>query len=394
MKFMSSIVLGALAFAQVATAQINRRYEAADLHGVWKLTRFVTTETGARAKDWCPGVFGTLSYLPMGFMTVSINCHHVEAGTQAEAMRGSLFYSGPFEVDSAKGDVIHRARNFSHPSLHVVQRRKLTMKDRNHLRLSGDLKGGGQVTLDWVRQEQFQPSDDKLTGLYELVGSENEVDGRTDVPFCNGFFGSILYTPGGHAAVSINCGKKLDPHVVEPADQFGRKYFYSGHYEVRGDSILLTPDNASEASQIGSPVVRAMKIKGDLLTLEGVNGSKFKAIWKKLGSFAPTSVVACKGKQSGAKYQIAITAASAEKSAPLTATLRSTDGAELGVYAVKRSLTPQTGNITFKGKGFSLQVLRAMAPTARGITSELNALLADGSRLKLDSDQLTCVLGN
>ena len=279
------LVLQATGVSAKGRSGSGRSLTDRDLLGVWKLTKFVVTEIGKSEQEWCQGANGTVAYLP-GKMTVSINCESTEPGSSAEKIGGLLFYSGPFEVDSVKGEVIHRVRNYSDPSLNNVYRRKVEKVGDNFLRLSGALGEGKEVVLEWIRDEKFQYDANPLTGYWELVGSENEVPGEVGkVPFCSGFYGSILYTPGGYAAVSINCGEKADTSVEEPADRFGRRYFYSGDYEFENDTIVQTPFNASEVSQIGKPVIRKMKIEKDYLILEGTNGSKFKATWRKAGSF-------------------------------------------------------------------------------------------------------------
>lgn len=284
MKTKSLLILPLLLLGLASPAQAIRT-QGPELLGVWKLKRFVTEERGAPARDWCPGVNGTLTYLPTQHMTVALNCLGTETGSQAEALGGKLFYSGPFEFDAQRGEVIHRARNFSHPSLNRVQRRQVTMRSPDELTLTGDLGEGRRVTLDWVREEKFAYDNEALSGIWELVGSRNQVGARADVPFCTGFYGTILFTPGGHAAVSINCGAKPASVGQEPADMFGRRYFYDGRFTVRDDVLEVIPTNASEAGDIGRPVLRAMKITGDILTLEGTNGSKFVAEWRKLGGF-------------------------------------------------------------------------------------------------------------
>jgi len=256
-----------------------------DIYGVWKLTKFVLTEEDGSEQNWCEGAYGTISYLP-GKMTVSINCESTIPGSGAEKLGGLLFYSGPFEVDSKTNEVIHRVRNYSHESLKKVHRRKVEMDTPDKLRLVGLLGEGKEVIVEWDRQESFAYNAEPISGVWELVGSENEVQGSSEtIPFCNGFYGSILYTPGGHVSVSINCGEKADEEIVEPADQFGRRYFYSGNYEVKDETVVQTPINASEVDQIGHSAFRKMSFDRDNLILEGTNGSKFRAIWKKSKSF-------------------------------------------------------------------------------------------------------------
>lgn len=273
------VLMTSTAFAQAQT----KTYKENDILGVWKLNAFYT-ETQNGNVDYCEGVSGSITYLP-GYMSVGINCEAFSAGTNAEMLKGKLFYSGPMEVDSTTNEVIHRVRNYSHPSLHKVFRRKISMKDSNHLKLEGLLSSGEKVILTWTRTEKFKKSNSPVTGLYELVGSENEVSGIPDpIPFCNGFYGTIFFTPGMHTAVSINCGEKPEHDEFEPAEQFGRKYFYNGTYSVKGNVVTQLPENSSEVTHICAPAIRIMEMKGDILTLSGMNGSKFKAVWKKVRS--------------------------------------------------------------------------------------------------------------
>ncbi len=262
-----------------------RTYTDRDLLGVYKLTKFATVAADGAETPWCIGATGSIAYVP-AYMSVSINCQEVLPETNAAELEGTLFYSGPFEFDTQAGEVIHRARNYSHASLHKVHRRKVVMGDNNHLQLSGELGEGKRVIVEWERLETFVYDTSPLTGFYELVGSENEVEGSDEkIPFCTGFFGSIVYTPGGYGAVSINCGEKTDPNVVEPADMFGRKFFYSGPYHKEENILVQKMLNASEASSIGGEARRDMQIKDDLLILKGTNGSNFVAKWRKLKSF-------------------------------------------------------------------------------------------------------------
>lgn len=260
-------------------------YTEADILGVWELTAFFTEdETGART-PWCEGAKGSIAYLP-GLMTVSINCESVAEGSGAQDIGGHLFYSGPFEVDNKTGEVIHRVRNYSHISLKRVYRRIIEMSSPNHLKLVGNLGEGKTAIVEWKRLETLKYSSEGVHGVYELVGSENEVPGQgNNIPFCTGFYGTIAFTPGGYTSVSINCGEKQDTSVSEPADQFGRNFFYSGTYQVEDGLVLQQPSNSSELSLIGGTAKRAMSLKGDVLELTGTNGSKFKASWQKRRSF-------------------------------------------------------------------------------------------------------------
>lgn len=278
-KFMTTLMLSMIF---TLSGQAKSHYTEASIMGVWKLTKFVVADNTGLEQQWCKGAYGSIAYLS-GQMSVSINCEEVKPGSGAEQIGGYLFYSGPFEVDQSTGEVVHRVRNYSHPNLNKVYRRLIDMSDENNLRLVGFLEEGKTAIVEWTRLEKFSYNSNALIGVWELIGSENEVaDSDQTIPFCTGFSGTILYTSGGYAAVSINCSIKEDPKTTEPADQFGRKFFYAGSYEQQGKILIQTPDNASQASLIGVPAKRLMNISGDFLTLEGINGSKFKAIWRKM----------------------------------------------------------------------------------------------------------------
>jgi Lipocalin-like domain len=275
--FVASLLLNSLSFAVNLDEQ--------DLLGVYKLTKFVTVSQDGIETPWCEGAHGTIAYVP-GYMGVAINCQSTLPNSNAAELEGKLFYSGPYEVDVKTSEVLHRVRNYSHATLNKVQRRKVVMPDQNHLLLSGDIGNGNRIIIEWVRQESFSYNNHPLVGFYELVGSENEVKGSNEtIPFCSGFHGSIFYTPGGYGAVSINCGKKVDPDVSEPADSFGRSYFYAGPYQQIKNILVQKIQVASVADQLGDEAQREMTIDGDLLILKGTNGSKFVAKWRKLRSF-------------------------------------------------------------------------------------------------------------
>lgn len=262
------------------STQVNEK----SILGVYKLTKFVTLSSEGKETPWCVGATGNIAYVP-GYVHVGINCESAVAGSNADELGAKLFYSGPFEVDTKTQEVIHRVRNYSHPSLHKVLRRKVVLKNK-HLSLSGDMADGSKIIIEWEKTESFKYDNSALTGVYELVGSENQVEGQeASVPFCNGFYGTILYTPGGFGAVSINCGEPLNTTVSEPADIFERRYFYSGSYKQEDKILIQSIEHSTAEKQIGGEARREMTMKNDLLILKGENGSKFVATWRKLKSF-------------------------------------------------------------------------------------------------------------
>ena len=252
LKLASMTVICLVALVTISGNGIAKsKYSDSDILGVWKLTKFFVADQNGNEEEWCSGAHGSIAYLP-GYMSVAINCESTEEGSGAERIGGYLFYSGPFEVDVKTGEVIHRVRNFSHESLNQVYRRKIEMDNDDSLRLVGFLGEGKKAIVEWSRIEGFSYDSHPLTGVWELVGSENEIEGADEpIPFCSGFYGTILYTPGGYNAVSINCGEKNDPNTQEPADRFGRRFFYSGTYKIKGNAAIQTPANASEIELIG-----------------------------------------------------------------------------------------------------------------------------------------------
>lgn len=282
---MKRLMLGLMIWAGASTSLAGAQLSKDDVMGVWRLTKFFITDGSENAIEWCGGATGTIAYLPET-MFVAINCESYVPGSGAEKLGGKLFYSGHFNFDNGTQEVIHRVRNYSHPSLNKVYRRSVEMKDSNSLRLVGELGEGKQAIVEWERIESFDYDNQHITGVWELVGSENEAEGLGDkVSFCTGFYGTFIFTPGGYAAVSINCGEKADPKVIEPADQFGRRFFYSGSYEAKSGKLTVIPENASEDYLIGETAVRVMNLDKDILMLTGTNGSKFVAKWRKARSF-------------------------------------------------------------------------------------------------------------
>ena len=173
---MKKMILGLLIWAGASTSMAGTELSKDNVMGVWKLTKFFITDGSGSAKEWCGGASGTIAYLPET-MFVAINCESYESGSGAEKLEGKLFYSGHFDFDNRTQEVIHRVRNYSHPSLNKVYRRSVEMKDQNNLRLVGELGAGKQAIVEWERLEKFSYDNQTITGVWELVGSENEVDG-------------------------------------------------------------------------------------------------------------------------------------------------------------------------------------------------------------------------
>ena len=129
-------------------------YTKRDLMGVWKLTAFYSLDQDGNKEEWCGGAQGYLTYTSK-FMNLSINCETVKPRSNAERLGGFLFISGPYLVNTAKKEVIHKVVNYNHKSLHKTSTRKITMKGRNRLRLMGIIGYGTKVFVEWKRVESF-----------------------------------------------------------------------------------------------------------------------------------------------------------------------------------------------------------------------------------------------
>ena len=210
-----------------------------EIKGVWELTDFVIEDGQGRSEDWCEGAHGFITYIN-NHMSVAINCK-----SQPEKM---LFYSGPYDLE--QNTVTHKVQNYSEIGLKQNFKREIFMNDVNHLELSGKTATGGKAIITWKRVERFADDLKGIAGIYRLVKSENQFEGKDGVPFCRAVFGTILFTPNGHASVSLNCANKVDENQNEPADIFGRKYFYFGTYEVQSNEVVVLPENGSEVSHI------------------------------------------------------------------------------------------------------------------------------------------------
>lgn len=248
-------------------------YDKRDLYGVWELNEFYYEAADGARTEYCEGAFGKIMYFPKN-MAVGINCKSDK----------KLFYSGPVVYDELENEVYHKPKNYSDVSLHQYFRRQVSMENENQLTLKGAMANGRTVVVTWTRVEKFEKNSDELYGVYDLVGSENDVGQGQPVPFCNGFHGSIAFTPGGHTYVSINCGQKIEGQI-EPAQLFDRMYFYHGTFTVQGNIVAQLPQNASVLDHIGHIANREASMKGDILTLAGTNGARFIAKWRKVWGF-------------------------------------------------------------------------------------------------------------
>ena len=254
-----------------AVLGLNQAQAAHSIEGVWELRTFEIVENG-QMRPWCEGAFGSIVYF-RGTVFAAINC-------TSDPQR-KVFYTGPYE--RRPGEVVHQIRNAADESLiGKTLVRKVRMSGQNSLELVGPFGTAGIVRLTWVRRERIAVNEDPFFGVYQLTGSHNQFEGRSDVPYCTGVFGTILYTPGGFTAVALNCAPKADPSQAEPADAHGRSYFYFGSFGLGKAHVSAELENASVVEQIGERVERSMELRDGELTLAGMNGSAFVAVWRRV----------------------------------------------------------------------------------------------------------------
>ena len=120
-----------------------------------------------------------------------------------------------------------------------------------------------------------------LVGVWKLIKSENPMPDGTTVSYCNEVHGYIIYTSEGYVSVSLNCGPQLNES--EPANVSGRKFFYTGTYDVKGSEVTHHLENASDTQLIGSDSKRYVTFARSVLVLTGENqGQSFSAFWQKI----------------------------------------------------------------------------------------------------------------
>lgn len=97
-------------------------------------------------------------------------------------------------------------------------------------------------------------------------------------PFCDGANGFLAYDASGFVSTSINCPGRA--RQLEPADWFGRVFFYAGTYFQRNDVIYKDVANATFLPLIGKRVLRKIeKLSHDELVLTGSFGGAGDSLW-------------------------------------------------------------------------------------------------------------------
>jgi hypothetical protein len=122
-------------------------------------------------------------------------------------------------------------------------------------------------------------ADSRIVGAWHL--DEWQVIGASGAraEFCKGAKGVLLYESSGFVSTSINCPKKKSA-AAEPADAYGRRFFYAGTYFVKNLVIYKDVTNASSEGLIGKRVVRYIdKLTPDELILTGPFGPNGGSLW-------------------------------------------------------------------------------------------------------------------
>lgn len=120
-------------------------------------------------------------------------------------------------------------------------------------------------------------------GTWTLEAFEIEDTSKKVAPWGQGTHGLLIYSATGHVSVSINKAVESQSEN-ELEDLFDSILFYSGTYQVDGNTIRHQVTNASNPARIGKEMIRYATLEGDLLTLVTPQESFGRAIlkWKKV----------------------------------------------------------------------------------------------------------------
>lgn len=96
--------------------------------------------------------------------------------------------------------------------------------------------------------------------------------------------GLLIYAPTGHMSVSINKAIKRDDSQSECEDRFDSILFYSGTYQVNGNTITHQVTQASNPDRIGKEMIRYAELQSEFLKLVTPKEAFGRAIltWKKV----------------------------------------------------------------------------------------------------------------
>ena len=123
----------------------------------------------------------------------------------------------------------------------------------------------------------------EIVGTWLLEGFLIESPQKGQRNWGTNIHGLLIYSPSGHMSVSIN------RDVEKKSDGDGQNYFdsilfYSGTFDVDGETIKHQVTEASNPTRIGKEQIRFAKLENDILTLTSPDESFGRAIltWRKI----------------------------------------------------------------------------------------------------------------
>jgi hypothetical protein len=127
---------------------------------------------------------------------------------------------------------------------------------------------------------------ENLLGTWILTAFEIEdADTGHIRPWGDGAHGLLIYAPTGHMSVSINKTPVEDPSQAEAENLFDSILFYSGTFQLEGNTIRHQVTQASSPVRIGREMIRYATLREDELELITPKESFGRAIlrWRKIG---------------------------------------------------------------------------------------------------------------
>jgi hypothetical protein len=115
----------------------------------------------------------------------------------------------------------------------------------------------------------------KVVGTWKLVSyaREDPATGTSTYPWGEKPSGTFVFTPDGHVAVVITAQGRQpavrgeDGFIEKRARLFETTTAYAGTYAVRGDTMTVHVEVASDPDLVGKDLGRGLRIDGDMLTI-------------------------------------------------------------------------------------------------------------------------------
>jgi hypothetical protein len=114
-----------------------------------------------------------------------------------------------------------------------------------------------------------------VVGAWKLVSyaREDPATGTSTYPWGEKPSGTFVFTPDGHVAVVITAQGRQpavrgeDGFIEKRARLFETTTAYAGTYAVRGDTMTVHVEVASDPDLVGKDLGRVLRIDGDMLTI-------------------------------------------------------------------------------------------------------------------------------